>query len=105
MQDPEFSSRPCSEFRPPAQKLGPHVAAIGMTFYTGSMFPESYHNQIIIAEHGSWNRTPEAGHIGYRLTLVRVEGDRAVKYETFAEGWLNDDNTWWGPPGRRPRHA
>ena len=98
LQDPEFSSRPCSEFRPPAQKLGPHVAAIGMTFYTGSMFPESYHNQIIIAEHGSWNRTPEAGHIGYRLTLVRVEGDRAVKYETFAEGWLNDDNTWWGRP-------
>ena len=69
-----------------------------MTFYTGSMFPESYHNQIIIAEHGSWNRTPEAGHIGYRLTLVRVEGDRAVKYETFAEGWLNNDNTWWGRP-------
>lgn len=98
LQDPEFSSRPCSEFRPPAQKLGPHVAAIGMTFYTGSMFPESYHNQIIIAEHGSWNRTPEAGHIGYRLTLVRVEGDRAVKYETFAEGWLNNDNTWWGRP-------
>ena len=96
LQDPEFSTRPCSEFRPPAQNLGPHVAAIGMKFYTGAMFPESYRNQVIIAEHGSWNRTPEAGHIGYRLTVVHVEGDRAVKYETFAEGWLNDDNTWWG---------
>ena len=98
LQDPEFSTRPCSEFRPPAQNLGPHVAAIGMKFYTGAMFPESYRNQVIIAEHGSWNRTPEAGHIGYRLTVVHVEGDRAVKYETFAEGWLNDDNTWWGRP-------
>lgn len=98
LQDLEFSTRPCSEFRPPAQNLGPHVAAIGMKFYTGAMFPASYRNQVIIAEHGSWNRTPESGHIGYRLTVVHVEGDRAVRYETLAEGWLNDDNTWWGRP-------
>ncbi len=98
IQDPEFSGRPCSEFRPPSQNLDPHVAAVGMKFYTGSMFPEAYRNQIIIAEHGSWNRTPEAGHIGYRLTVVHVDGERAVKYETLADGWLNDDNTWWGRP-------
>ena len=98
LQDPEFSSRPCSEFRPPAQKLGPHVAAVGMAFYTGSMFPESYRNQVVVAEHGSWNRTPEAGHTGYRLTVVHVDGGGDVKYETFAEGWLDADNTWWGRP-------
>ena len=98
LQDPEFSDRPCSEFRPPARRLGPHVASIGMTFYTGSMFPAEYRNEIFIAEHGSWNRTPEAGHTGYRLTVVRVEGDRAVGYETFAEGWLGSDNESWGRP-------
>ena len=98
LPDPEFSGRPCSEFQPPAQKLGPHVAAIGMTFYTGSMFPAPYRNQVIIAEHGSWNRTPEAGHVGYRLTVVHLDGERGVKYETFVEGWLDSDNTWWGRP-------
>ena len=98
LQDPEFDDRPCSEFRPPAQKLGPHVASIGMKFYTGSMFPSEYHNQIFIAEHGSWNRSSEAGHTGYRLTVVHVEGDRPVKYETFAEGWLGSDNESWGRP-------
>ena len=98
LQDPEFSDRPCSEFRPPARQLGPHVASIGMTFYTGSMFPAEYRNQIFIAEHGSWNRTPEAGHTGYRLTVVRVDGDRTVGYETFAEGWLGPDNSAWGRP-------
>ena len=98
LQDPEFSDRPCSEFRPPAEKLGPHVASIGMKFYTGSMFPSEYHNQIFIAEHGSWNRSPEAGHTGYRLTVVHVDENRAVKYETFAEGWLGADNEWWGRP-------
>ena len=98
LQDPEFSDRPCSEFRPPARQLGPHVASIGMAFYTGSMFPAEYRNQIFIAEHGSWNRTPEAGHTGYRLTVVRVDGDRTVGYETFAEGWLGPDNSAWGRP-------
>ena len=44
--------------------LGPHVAALGMRFYTGDMFPERYRGQIFIAEHGSWNRSPGAGHTG-----------------------------------------
>ena len=98
LQDPEFSDRPCSEFYPPARQLGPHVASIGMTFYTGSMFPAEYRNQIFIAEHGSWNRSPEAGHTGFRLTVVKVDGDRTVGYETFAEGWLGPDNESWGRP-------
>ena len=84
--DPEFGKkRTCEEFIPPAMKLGPHVAAIGMRFYTGTMFPEEYRNQIFIAEHGSWNRSTP---IGYRVSLVRVAENKAVKYETFAEGWL-----------------
>lgn len=97
-QDPEFDDRPCAEFEPPARKLGPHVASIGMKFYTGSMFPPEYHNQIFIAEHGSWNRSSEAGHTGYRLTVVHVDGDRAGEYDTFVDGWLGSDNEWWGRP-------
>jgi glucose/arabinose dehydrogenase len=84
--DPEFGAkRPCSEFVPPAKNLGPHVAAIGMRFYTGTMFPERYRNQIFIAEHGSWNRSTP---LGYRVMLVRVEGTTASSYDVFAEGWL-----------------
>ena len=98
IQDPEFNTRPCSEFRPPAQKLGPHVASLGMRFYTGAMFPAEYHKQIFIAEHGSWNRTPEAGHTGYRLTVVKLDGDRVTDYEVFAEGWLEATNEAWGRP-------
>ena len=69
-----------------------------MRFYTGDMFPDEYRNQMFIAEHGSWNRSPEAGHTGHRLTVVRLEGNRAVDYEVFAEGWLGGDNTAWGRP-------
>jgi glucose/arabinose dehydrogenase len=84
--DPELGAkRPCSEFEPPVRKLGPHVAAIGMRFYTGQMFPPEYRNQVIIAEHGSWNRSTP---LGYRVMVVKLDGNRAVSYEPLVEGWL-----------------
>ena len=61
--DPEFGAgHNCSEFTPPARKLGAHVAPLGMTFYTGDQFPAQYRNQIFIAEHGSWNRSRKSGY-------------------------------------------
>jgi glucose/arabinose dehydrogenase len=95
LADSEFGSkRPCSDFTPPAQNLGPHVAALGMRFYGGTMFPPQYRQQIFIAEHGSWNRSTK---IGYRVSLVRLQGNRAVSYEPFAEGWLQDGRAWGRP--------
>jgi len=93
--DPEYGEgHPCSEYRPPVQKLGPHVAALGMRFYTGTMFPDTYRGQIFIAEHGSWNRSTR---IGYRVMLVRLDGNRAVSYEPFAQGWLSNGSVWGRP--------
>jgi glucose/arabinose dehydrogenase len=92
--DPEFGKEPCSKFTPPAMNLTPHGAAIGMRFYTGSMFPAEYRNQIFIAEHGSWDRSVP---IGYRIMLARLEGNKAVKYEPFAEGWLQGSRAWGRP--------
>ena len=93
--DPVFGDqRSCGEFVAPVQNLGPHVAALGMRFYTGDMFPEEYRNQIFIAEHGSWNRSSK---IGYRITLVRLNGNRAVSYEPFAKGWLQGESNWGRP--------
>ena len=84
--DPEYGSgQNCANYVSPVQNLGPHVAPLGLTFYTGDMFPEEYRNQAFIAEHGSWNRSKK---IGYRIMLVRFEDGQAVSYEPFAEGWL-----------------
>lgn len=93
--DPEFGRKhACAEFTAPAQNLGPHVASLGMRFYTGTQFPLAYRNQIFIAEHGSWNRSSK---IGYRLTLVRMEHGKAVAYEPFATGWLQGQQAWGRP--------
>jgi len=95
IEDPQFGAHKCSEFVPPVQRLGPHVAALGMRFYTGSQFPPAYRNQVFIAEHGSWNRNAK---IGYRVTLVRLDGaGKAVSYEPFAEGWLQGQQAWGRP--------
>lgn len=100
IQDPPAPDKPCSRFEPPAQHLGPHVAAIGMRFYAGSMFPAEYKNQVIIVEHGSIPfQRRDLPRIGYRLMLVRLDasGKKAVKYEPFAEGWLQGDTVWGRP--------
>lgn len=79
----------------PAVELGPHVAPLGVRFYTGEAFPADYQNQIFIAEHGSASRSQR---IGYRVTLVRLEDGAPVSYEPFAEGWLTASGQVWGRP-------
>jgi glucose/arabinose dehydrogenase len=84
--DPVFGKgHSCSEFVPPALKLGAHVASLGMKFYTGNQFPKEYQGRIFIAEHGSWNRSSK---VGYRVVSVKMEGNKAISSEPFAEGFL-----------------
>jgi glucose/arabinose dehydrogenase len=84
--DPVFGAKkPCAETTPPVQKMGPHVAAIGMRFYTGQMFPADYRNAIFIAQHGSWNRSQP---IGYRVMVAKVDGRKVTSYEPFVDGFL-----------------
>ena len=93
--DPEFGKiQPCENFTKPQINLGPHVAALGMLFYTGRMFPPEYKNQIFIAEHGSWNRSTP---LGYRIMLVTLNEGRPIDYKPFAQGWLQN-RTPWGRP-------
>ncbi len=98
IKDPEFGSKhACSEFVKPVQALGAHVAPLGVKFYTGSRFPAEYKDQILIAEHGSWDRSKKNG---YRLSLVKLDSKgNAVGYETFASGWMDPETQKvWGRP-------
>ncbi|HRI38103.1 MAG TPA: PQQ-dependent sugar dehydrogenase [Nitrospira sp.] len=95
ISDPEYGHKhACQEFTAPATELGPHVASLGMRFYTGTMFPQEYRNQIFIAEHGSWNRSQK---IGYRITLVSRDQQGQTRYSVFAEGWLQNQKAWGRP--------
>lgn len=94
--DPEFGKgKNCADYTPPVLKLGAHVAALGLRFYTGTMFPSEYQNRIFIAQHGSWNRTTP---VGYRVMTVRIENNKAAEYTPFATGWLDENGKTIGRP-------
>ncbi|MGI8582201.1 MAG: PQQ-dependent sugar dehydrogenase [Chitinophagaceae bacterium] len=93
--DPVGRGKNCSDYVSPVKNLGPHVAALGMRFYTGNMFPAEYKNAIFIAKHGSWNRSTP---IGYEISVAKLNGTEVSSYTTFASGWLRPDNSVTGRP-------
>lgn len=87
--DPALANgRKCDEFVPPVAQLGPHVAPLGVTFYTGTQFPRTYQGNLFVAQHGSWNRP---NRIGYRIALITVIGDKVVSDTPFLEGFLRGE--------------
>ena len=89
--DPEFGwGHSCDEFVKPVAKMGPHSASLGMRFYTGNMFPSEYKNAILVARHGSWNRSKK---IGGDIVVVKLNKDGSVKsVEPFITGFIENNN-------------
>ena len=72
----------------PDYALGPHIAPLGMTFYTADAFPAHYRGGVFIGEHGSWNRTAFSG---YRVVYVPfANGMPSGAPEDFLTGFLHD---------------
>lgn len=91
LADPEFGKlRSCDEFVAPAVNLGPHAAPLGLKFNNGKQFPAQYHNQLFIAEHGSWNRTQK---IGYKVSLATIVNNKVVSTTNFVEGFIQNEKT------------
>jgi len=86
VSDPKFGKQyPCSAFKPPVAELSPHSAALGMTFYQGDL---------LVAEHGSWNRSSK---VGYQVVKLTLNGNMVSKIEPFVTGWLNGESVWGRP--------
>ena len=94
-----------SEIRDGSQVLGIHAArrqsrrargsARHEVLYRRSISAE-YKNNILIAEHGSWNRNK---YQGARIKRVIVDADgKNAKSEIFASGWLEGDTGYLGRP-------
>lgn len=80
----------------PEVEMDAHAADLGMTFYTGSMFPAEYRGGIFSAQHGSWNRTEP---IGARVMFTRLDEEgAALATEVFADGWLLETGEYMGRP-------
>lgn len=99
VQDPEFGTegQEASFYIPPVAKLGAHTAPLGLRFYTGDQFPASFKNQLIIAKHGSWNRSKKSG---YEVVVIKLDSTgTSLGEEVLVSGWLNQDTQEaWGRP-------
>lgn len=95
--DPKFGKeKSCSGYSSPAWKFGAHVAPLGINFYGGGMFPNSYENKIFVAQHGSWNRSKKSGYV---VMLMDNNKEVVNKAAVFASGWLDDKTQKsWGRP-------
>jgi glucose/arabinose dehydrogenase len=102
LKDQQFGKNAdCSNQGPyvqPVLKLGAHVAALGMKFYNGSRFPPEYKHRVLIAEHGSWNRSRKSGYRVMSVALTASPGKETVQsHEVFIEGWKQGESAWGRP--------
>jgi glucose/arabinose dehydrogenase len=89
-------SEPPADHVLPEVEMDAHAADLGMTFYSGKMFPAQYRGGIFSAQHGSWNRTTP---IGARVMFTSVNDDGSVGETTvFADGWIDENGEYLGRP-------
>lgn len=94
--DPEFAQgHHCREFTAPAWKFNAHMAPLGVHFYRGNQFPVEFRQQLLVAEHGSWNRSEPQG---YRVVLIKFDQNKPVSEQVIIQGWLTPAGDALGRP-------
>ena len=95
--DPDFGGAAgCENVKAPAVEMQAHSAPLGLAFYTGTQFPADYQGNVLVAFHGSWNRTKPTGYKIVRVTLDAQGNAGAV--QDFAVGWRDATGDVWGRP-------
>lgn len=95
-KDKQIPKELAAKYVKPQVEMIAHAADLGMMFYSGKMFPAKYHNAIFSAQHGSWNAVKPRG-ARVMVTYLDAKGN-AVKTESFAEGWMNEEGVYLGRP-------
>jgi glucose/arabinose dehydrogenase len=92
---PQEPGRDCSGITPPTVGIQAHSAPLGLAFYVGQQFPGDFVNDLVVVQHGSWNRQPPAEP---KLLRLHFEAARPVSAQDFATGWQTADGNRWGRP-------
>ncbi|OAI20764.1 sorbosone dehydrogenase [Methylomonas koyamae] len=94
--DPEFGAgKECYKYAAPVWRYKAHIAPLGMRFYTGKQFPDVYFRQLIVAQHGSWNRSEAQG---YQVNIVKFREGQPYNEQPFISGWLTAKGEVLGRP-------
>ena len=92
---PQDPGAACAGITPPTIGIQAHSAPLGLAFYAGQAFPPDYAGDLLVAQHGSWNRTPPAQP---KLLRVHFDGGVPTNVQDFATGWQDQSGNRWGRP-------
>jgi len=77
-------SDPCTNTVPPVFRLPAHSAPLGLTFVNSPQFPKDWQGDLLVALHGSWNRSTVSG---YKIVHLKVDGNTILGAEDFLTGF------------------
>lgn len=91
----------CQTTQPSLLTIQAHSAPLGLDFVPGgeaSAWQGHYHHDLLVAYHGSWNRTVPTGYKLVRFPLDEKGNPLAEEPEDFISGWLKEDGEVLGRP-------
>ncbi len=81
-----YFADPCAKTVPPLFSVPAHNAPLGLAFIKSSQWPADAQGDLLVAYHGSWNRSvPD----GYKVVRLNVEGNRITGSEDVITGFIN----------------
>lgn len=92
---PQVEGADCANITPPTIGIQAHSAPLGLAFLEGDGVPADMQGDLIVVQHGSWNRQPPAAP---KLLLIDFENGQPVGARDFVTGWQNEQGERWGRP-------
>jgi glucose/arabinose dehydrogenase len=92
---PQVEGEDCTNITPPTIGIQAHSAPLGLAFLEGDGVPADMQGDLVVAQHGSWNRQPPAAP---KLLLIDFENGHPVGARDFVTGWQNQQGERWGRP-------
>ena len=84
----------CEDTEAPIYKFQAHSAPLGLTFIASAQFPQDWQGDLLVAYHGSWNRSVPTG---YKIVRMKVEGNKITADQDFITGFLQGSNALGRP--------
>ncbi len=89
-----YLHNPCASTEAPIFIYQPHAAPLGLTFITSRQFPQSWQGDLLVAFHGSWNRSKP---VGFKVTRFSLQGNAITGAEDFLTGFLQESRALGRP--------
>ncbi|HEV2528479.1 MAG TPA: PQQ-dependent sugar dehydrogenase [Thermomicrobiales bacterium] len=90
---PQTEGADCSNVIPPTVGIQAHSAPLGLTFLDGEGIPADLSGDLVVVQHGSWNRSDPAEP---KLLHIVLEDGQPVAAMDLVTGWQDESGERWG---------